>query len=77
MCSLFTNLYMLLTWGPHNVSDLDPIYILYLCDQIWLVGAILGMVAPSATIVWRRSAVHYGLGGRISASIAILTSIDV
>ena len=40
MCTLFANLYMLLTWGPHMVYHRDPIYILYLYDQMWLVGVL-------------------------------------
>ena len=31
---------MLLTWGPHMVCDGVPIYILYLYDQMWLVGMV-------------------------------------
>ena len=31
MCTLFANLYMLLTWGPHMVYHGDTIYILHLC----------------------------------------------
>ena len=38
MCTLFANLYVLLTLGPHVVFHGDPIYILYLFDQMWLVG---------------------------------------
>ena len=40
MRTLFANLYMLLTWGPHSAYGLpwDPIYIPYLYDQMWLVG---------------------------------------
>ena len=37
MSTLFANLYMLLTWGPHTVCHKDPIYISYLYDQMWLV----------------------------------------
>ena len=37
MCTLFGNLYLLLTSGPHTVYSGDPIYILYLCDQMWLI----------------------------------------
>ena len=38
MCTLFANLYMLLTWGPHMVYHEDPIYILHLYNHMWLVG---------------------------------------
>ena len=38
MCTRLANLFMLLTWGPHMVYHGDPIYILYLYDQMWLVG---------------------------------------
>ena len=31
---------MLFTWGPHMVYHGDPIYILYLHDQIWLAGEV-------------------------------------
>ena len=37
MCTLFVNLYMLLTWGPHMVYHGVLIYILHLYDPIWLV----------------------------------------
>ena len=40
MCTLFANLYVLLTWCPHMVYQGDPIYITYLYDQMWLVGYI-------------------------------------
>ena len=42
MCSLFANLYMLLTWGPHTVCHGDPISISYLYSQnlMWLVWSI-------------------------------------
>ena len=36
MCSVFANITVLLTWGPHMVYHGDPIYISYLYDQIWL-----------------------------------------
>ena len=43
MCSLFANLYVLSTWGPHMVYMQVPIYILYVhtvYDQVWLVGIL-------------------------------------
>ena len=38
MCTLFANLYVLSTWGPHMIYHGDPIYISYLYGQMWLVG---------------------------------------
>ena len=40
MCTLFANLYVLLTWGPQYGLHGVHIYILYLYDQMWLVGFI-------------------------------------
>ena len=28
-------------WGPHTVCHADPIHILYLNDQMWLVGSVI------------------------------------
>ena len=38
MCSLFANIYMLLTWGPHTVCHGDPIHIfnIYMIKCGWL-----------------------------------------
>ena len=38
MCTLYANLYVLLTRGPHTVYHGDLIYISYLHDEMWLVG---------------------------------------
>ena len=49
MCTLFANLYVLSMWGPHMVYMGSPyglyavpVYILYLYDQLWLVGLFGG-----------------------------------
>ena len=44
MCTLFANLYMLLTWGSHTVYHGD-LHISYLYDQMWLVGVQTGVPA--------------------------------
>ena len=45
---------MLLTCGPHIVYHGDPIYILYLYDQMWLVGFILhwNLMHRSIGVAW-------------------------
>ena len=40
MCTFFANLYVLSTWDLLMVYMQVPIYILYLCDQMWLVGLL-------------------------------------
>ena len=40
---------MLLTWGPHTVCHGDHIYILYLYDQMWLVGCRFDVLTAEYT----------------------------
>ena len=58
MCTLFENFY-LLTWGPHMVYHGDPIYILYLYDQMWLVGLRSADLIFEASEVLRRQNINF------------------